>query len=254
MDLEYQKVIDYMVACGKRLVQKSSEIEDLEARRDFFRQEDVLIERGLKKLIQSFGNNHVLYSEEENNVFQHSHHVWIADPISGTQSFLNGLPHYCNVVSHVMNGKTVFACIYDPSVDELFTAILGKGSFLNGRPIHVSNSNNNIIFRGVVHFPDRALVEMILEKLTAYSMERSFYSYSYNYCSVACGRIDGVISLTKDSFPEFAGSLLIREAGGMVSNQNWEVQFSHDDRIFVAGNDTTYKKLLSIVKSSLSVQ
>ncbi len=250
MAVDYKKVIDYITERGKRLVQKSHEIEDTEAKKVFFLEEDVVIERGLKEIIQSFGDDHILYSEEENHIFQKSTNLWVADPISGTQSFLNGLPHYCNVVSHVVNNEIIFACIYDPSEDELFTAWKGKGAFLNGEKIHVSNTSNKIIFRGVMHYPDRKLVDTLLEKLSSYQMERSFYSYSFNYCSVACGRLDGVISLTKDAFPEFAGSLLIREAGGMFTNIKEEVIFSPEDRIFVAGNKKTHKELLQLLKDS----
>ncbi len=130
------------------------------------------------------------------------------------------------------------------------TKVVREDSNKEGQKISDINIISDIIFRGVMHYPDRELVDNLLEKLSSYKMERSFYSYSFNYCSVACGRLDGVISLTKDSFPEFAGSLLIREAGGMFTNGKGDVEFSEGDRIFIAGNKKTHKELLQLLKDS----
>ena len=77
----------------------------------------------------------MLYAEEENNIFEHSRNIWIVDPISGTSNFIQGLPYYSIVIAHLINRKTVFSAIYNPSTNELFTAHLGKGAFLNGERI-----------------------------------------------------------------------------------------------------------------------
>lgn len=247
MQSNYEKIIKYIVDNGKTLVTKSKDLK-IEERKKFFKNADIEIERGIKEIISSFGIDHLLYSEEENNIFQNSKNVWVADPISGTQSFLNGLPHYCLVVSHLVDSVIVFACIYDPSVDELFTAYYGKGTFLNNKQVFVSDKSSVVSVRGVMHFNDKKLVNKLLELVPKnFDFQKSFYSYSYNYCSVACGRLDGVISLTKDSFPEFAGSLLVREAGGSFTNSKADIAFSENDRIFIAGNKQTYKKLFSFL-------
>ena len=248
MKSNYEKIIKYILDNGKILVQRSEGLKPKE-REKFFKNADIEIERGLKEIIFSFGVDHVLFSEEENNIFKDSKNIWVADPISGTQSFLNGLPHYCLVVSHLVDNTVVFACIYDPSVDELFTAYYGKGTFLNNKQVFVSDKSKIVSLRGVMHFSDKKLVNKLLAIIPkTFNFQKSFYSYSYNYCSVACGRLDGIISLTKDSFPEFAGSLLIREAGGSFTNSKGDIVFSENDRIFIAGNKQTYEKLFSFIK------
>lgn len=254
MDLNYDQIIKYMVNEGKNLVSVSKNIPDSE-RANFFKDADIKIERGLKDLIKDFGEDHELFSEEENFLFKKSKNTWIADPISGTQSLLNGLPHFCLVIAHLVDNETKFACIYDPSVDELFTAYLGKGAFLNGKQIFVSKEKRQVIVRGVMHYSDTELVQKIL-LLTQkkFEVEKSYYSYAFDYCSVARGLIDGVISLTKDSFPEFAGGLIVQEAGGIFTNQNGDSNLNETDRIFILGNKDTYSELFNIVSNPLILE
>ena len=70
-----------------------------------------------------------------------------------------------------------------------------------------------------------------------------------NYCHVACGRYDGILSLTKDSFPEMAGSLIIREAGGRFINRRRNTNIQFDDRVFMGGNKFAVSKLERIIKN-----
>lgn len=247
MYLKYEKIIEYIVSEGKNLVSASKNIPSTE-RATFFKEADLRIERGLKTIIKNFGEDHELFSEEENLLFKKSKNMWVADPISGTQSFLNGLPHYCLVIAHLVDNEIKFACVYDPSSDDLFTAYLGKGSFLNGEQIFVSKEKRKVVVRGVTHYQDADLVERILlSTQKKFEVEKSYYSYAFDYCLVARGLIDGVISLTKDSFPEFAGSLIVREAGGIFTNKNGDEKIKETDRIFVIGNKDTYLELLDII-------
>jgi myo-inositol-1(or 4)-monophosphatase len=75
------------------------------------------------------------------NTFTNSENVWIIDPISNTLNFIHGLPHYSVVLSHVYKSELLFAVVYDPSTQEMFTAEKGKGAFLNDIKISVSNNS-----------------------------------------------------------------------------------------------------------------
>lgn len=147
MQIDYQKIIDFILTSGKRLATRAGNIADIGITKTDLTEEDLAIERGLKNIISSFGNDHVLYAEEENDLFQKTDNIWVIDPISGTESFIRGLPHYSIVLTHLVKHKAVFAAVYDPSVDELFTAYLNKGAFLNGQPIKVSQGCDKIILR-----------------------------------------------------------------------------------------------------------
>lgn len=76
-----------------------------------------------------------------------------------------------------------------------------------------------------------------------FDLYRNTNSFAINYCHVACGRYDGTITLNKDSFPEFAGELMIREAGGVFYNIEEEENIKPEDRAFIGGNEVTYEKL-----------
>jgi len=74
-----------------------------------------------------------------------------------------------------------------------------------------------------------------------------------NYCSVASGRADGIVVFTKDAFPEFAGQLIIKEAGGKFTNIQGSEKLLSDDRIFVGGNLKSYKTIYPLVKNALKL-
>lgn len=247
MSTSYEIIIKYIVEEGNKLVFNSKKIPS-KKRTSLFKEADLSIERGLKTLISSFKEDYEFFSEEENNLYKKSKNIWVADPISGTQSFLNGLPHYCLVIAHIVDDETRFACIYDPSVNELFTAYVGKGAYLNGKKISVNEKMEKVVVRGVSHYSDVNLVNKILTQTEKeFKIEKSYYSYAFDYCSVASGRISGVISLTKDSFPEFAGNLIVQEAEGIFTNKNGDYNLKETDRIFVLGSQKMYPKLFDII-------
>jgi len=253
MKVDYQKIVDYVVESGKRLVTKTGRIADIGITKEDLTEEDIRIERGLKEILDSFGDSHTLYAEEENDVFQNSESLWVADPISGTGTFIKGLPHYSIVVSHLSNHKVVFAVVYDPSVDELFTAKIGEGTLLNGKRIRVSEGNSNVILRvtKVKIDIEKELISEITRILSKYNVTTKSHSMAVDYCAVACGRYDGIVSVTKDSFPEFAGSLIIREAGGRFANLSGEPNFLETDRAFVAGNEIIFKELQKLIQDKV---
>lgn len=247
MKVDYQKIIDFMTVSGKRLVKRAGNIDDIGITKINLTEEDLTIERGFKDIIKSFDGEHVLYAEEENDFYESASNIWVADPISGTHNFIKGLPHYAIVISHLVDHKTVFAAVYDPSVDHLYTAYLGRGSFLNGEQIKVNNglSKKMIARISSKRVGAEDLKKKIRENFAGYEIEDNKFSMAVNYCWVASGLFDGIISFTKDSFPEFAGSLIVREAGGNFTNKDGQSEILPSDRIFIGGNENVYKKILA---------
>lgn len=72
--------------------------------------------------------------------------TWIIDPIDGTMNFVHGLPHTCISVALLINKTTEIGIVYNPVLEQLFTARKGQGAFLNGAPIHVSDKKGNLLF------------------------------------------------------------------------------------------------------------
>lgn len=253
MEGEYQKIIDFMLVSGKRLATRTGNIKDIGITKTDLTEEDLAIERGFKEIISSFEGEHVLYAEEENDVFKVADSIWVADPISGTANFIQGKPYYSIVITHLIKHKPVFAAVYHPGVDELFTAYAGKGAFLNNQPIKVSEGNNKIIVpeSSLGRMQELGLADKARDLLKNYNLEVNQHSMAINYCAVACGRYDGIASFSKDSFPEFAGSLIIQEASGRFTNIEGEDTIKPADRIFIGGNKSLYNELYSLIKGVL---
>jgi myo-inositol-1(or 4)-monophosphatase len=261
MDTLYTEIIEYVITSGKRLVRKAGKIKDIGIRKKYLTEEDIRIEKELKKIIHHYDPQHGFFAEEQNDIFINKENVWVVDPISGTRAFIKGLPHYGIVVSHIWNQKIMFALIFDPSVNELFTAYHDRGAYLNNSKIKILNrrhQNLRIIFQFSDIWKDDSVVKKIFSVLSNFDLSRNYNSHAVNYCHVACGRYDGVISLTKDSFTEFAGSLIVKEGGGIFTNLYGNETINPADRVFIAGENATYKKLKKAIekvfhfKSSIS--
>ncbi|MFA6255288.1 MAG: inositol monophosphatase [Patescibacteria group bacterium] len=256
MSHNYQKILDFMVGAGKDLIKKSGNIKDIGVTKRFLTEEDLKIERGINAILKTFGNQHAIFAEEENDLVKEADDLWVVDPISGTESFINGTDLYTIVVSHVHNGIAQFAAVYYPAKDELFTAYLGQGAKVNGQLIRIKNDNSEVIkveLRISKHWKDKAQEDKVMQLLFPYKVSQYNHSKSMalSYCELASGRYDGVISMTRDCFPEFAGALIIREAGGKFTNIDGESNFNLADRIFVGGNEKIYQELLPLVKQVL---
>lgn len=250
MENVYHEIIEFIVQEGKRIAKRAGKIDDIGITKKYLTEEDLIIERGLKNIIKGFDKSHELFAEEENNEFPDVENVWIADPISSTRSFVNGLPHYAIVVTHTYNYQPKFSAIYDPSMDELYYALAGEGTFKNGKLIKKLENKEKKRLRIIYNlFPgwfDRPEGRKLFQELTQFNLYRSLSSFGINYCYVACGHYDGFVTLCKDNFPEMAGSLIIKEVGGNFVNRQGDKNLKPEDRIFYGGNGQAFKELNKI--------
>jgi myo-inositol-1(or 4)-monophosphatase len=254
MDELYKKIIEQIVSSGKRIREKSGKIQDIGVTKKNLTEEDIKIERELKQIIKEFNPKHEFYAEEESENFLDAEDVWVIDPISGTHVFINGLPHYGIVAAHVHNHEVQFAAVYDPSMDDLYTAYRNKGAYLNGQKISVKDTVSEppkIIFTLSLGWKDIASARKIFYELSNLELYRVPGSSAVNDSLVACGKYNGVVCFAKDSFPSFASSLMIKEAGGIFTNINGEENIQPSDRVFIGGDKETYQKLKLVVEKVL---
>lgn len=244
------ELIEYIVTAGKEIVAKSGKIEDIGIKKQYLTEEDIRIERGIKEIIDKIPGTHQFYSEEENDNFINAESVWIADPISGTKLFIQGLPHYAIVISHMTKGITDFVAVYDPSIDKLYIANKEDGFLINNNKINNSVSNKKkIIYAPSYAWKDLEKAERLKEKLEEkYQIYPSQGSFAINYCFAAEGLFDGVVSLTKDAFPEFAGCFIANESGMIATNIHGKKEISPNDRIFICGNKDNYDDLFQLTQ------
>lgn len=149
---------------------------------------------------------------------------WIIDPLDGTTNFAHGLPHFATSIALEAAGEVVAGAIYDPIKDEFFSAEKGAGAFLNGRPIHLvqrSSLETCLCVSGFPYDRRRRLPELLgrVERALAHGQGfRRLGAASLDLAYIACGRLDVYWEDALHPWDVAAGVLLVREAGGVVTN------------------------------------
>lgn len=147
-----------------------------------------------------------------------SEQLFIIDPIDGTMNFVHGFHHSCISVAYAEKGTVMAGAVYNPYVDELFTAVKGQGAFLNGSPIHAADGGlrENMVVFGTAPY-DAALSEQTFEiakKVFAASLDlRREGSAALDLCTVAAGRAGLYFELQVSLWDYAAGALIAEEAG-----------------------------------------
>ena len=178
---------------------------------------------------------------------------WIIDPLDGTTNFIHGFPQYAVSIGVEHHGALAHAVVYDPSRDELFTASKGRGAFLNDRRIRVSKCVKLADALVGTGFPFKELnrVELYMKQLR-YLMEHSSGvrragAAALDLAYVACGRLDAFWELGLSPWDMAAGTLLIQEAGGLVSDVNGDQTFMASGDV-VAGAPKVFTALLQALR------
>jgi len=176
------------------------------------------------ELIRARFPDHSILAEERGSVAGSPSHRWIVDPLDGTTNYAHGLPIFAVSVALEIEGEIALGVVYDPSRDERFVAVRGRGATLNGGPIRVSaiprlaeslvGTGNQYNIHDAV---DSNLAEHALLSRRCQSV-REIGSAVTQLASVAAGRLDGFWELRLGAWDVAAGTLLVEEAGGRVSN------------------------------------
>jgi myo-inositol-1(or 4)-monophosphatase len=182
-------------------------------------------------------------------------HRWIVDPLDGTTNFLHGIPHFAISMALEREGVVVAGLIYNPATDEMFFAEKGKGAFLNDQRIRVAARRrlaDAIIACGLAHHGhgdidmSRKEVGAVQERVAGL---RRFGAAALDLAWVAAGRIDGDWERTLRPWDLAAGLILVREAGGFVSDCDGQEDIFSKGHV-IAGNELIHKGLLSLLKAA----
>jgi myo-inositol-1(or 4)-monophosphatase len=182
-------------------------------------------------------------------------HRWIVDPLDGTTNFLHGIPHFAVSIALERNGAIVAGVVSNPANDELFVAERGKGAFLNDKRIRVAARQrlaDAVVACGLPHF-GRGDLALARHEIAAAQQHfaglRRYGAATLDLAWVAAGRLDAYWERNLSPWDLAAGSILVREAGGFVSD------LDGGDAIFtkgqiVAGNETMHSELLRLLKEA----
>jgi myo-inositol-1(or 4)-monophosphatase len=181
--------------------------------------------------------------------------TWIVDPLDGTTNYVHDCPTYCVSIGLEAAGELVLGVVFDPRLDELFTAAAGRGATLNGRPLHTSTTDrldDALLATGFP--PDLRGQERQLDWWRYFSLRtrslRRTGSTALNLAYVAAGRFDGFWAFDNNAWDVAAGVVLIREAGGLVTALDGG-PYSHHDRPCLASNGPLHPALLAGFRDGL---
>jgi myo-inositol-1(or 4)-monophosphatase len=183
------------------------------------RRSEALIVGRLRSLYPS----HALVAEEGSSHESDSDFCWYVDPLDGTTNFAHGFPVFCVTLGLALRGEVVVGVVYDPTREELFTAEKGSGAYLNGQRLSVSKAEKLTESLVATGFPPFATnhelnVEFYFRFTQLSHGIRRAGSAALDFCSVAAGRFDGFWELKLNPWDKAAGSLLVTEAGGRVTD------------------------------------
>jgi myo-inositol-1(or 4)-monophosphatase len=182
-------------------------------------------------------------------------HRFIVDPLDGTTNFLHGIPHFAVSVGLERMGQIVAGVVYNPITEELYTAERGQGAFLNERRLRVGarrQMGDCVIGCGVPHRGrgDHALFRRELERVQGQVAGiRRFGAASLDLAWVASGRLDGFWERDLAAWDMAAGVLLVREAGGYVSDLNGREDMLTRGHV-VCGNEVVQRALYDLVRTA----
>jgi myo-inositol-1(or 4)-monophosphatase len=184
-------------------------------------------------------------------------HRWIVDPLDGTTNFLHGIPLFAISIALERQGQIVAGVVYNPAMDELYTAERGGGAFMNDRRLRVAartKLSDAVIGCGLPHLGrghhGNFLVELRNVMGEAAGVRR-FGSASLDLCYLAAGRMDGFWETGLSAWDIAAGILMIREAGGFVSDMDGS-QAMLETGSLVAGNETIHRALMKTLRKPIS--
>lgn len=169
---------------------------------------------------------------------------WLMDPIDGTLHYARGMPFCTSMLALVDKGEPVFSVIYDFLNDRMYYAEKGQGAFCNGERIKVSTRSLN---EALISFETNVAVtgnKALHDRLSSSTDVVKSYSAGFEFAMVASGKLEGRICLDPygSDYDFVPGCLLVREAGGIVSNVG-STTYDYRNLNFIAANPVVYKEL-----------
>ena len=205
------------------------------------------------RLLRTSWPDHDILAEENSYPQVGSGSRWIIDPLDGTTNYAHGFPWFCVSIALEISGQVRLGVIYHPMMDELFTVVSGEGAFLNGQPLRVSRREplkNCLLATG---FPyDRSwnnennFAAFMNFQMAARAVRRAGAA-ALDLAYVAAGRLDAYWEVKLKPWDVAAGQLLVREAGGRVSDHEGEPFSIYNHRV-LASNGLVHEAMVEILK------
>ncbi len=199
---------------SKILIRDFGEVEKLQVSlkgpNNFVTNADRKVEEVIIKELEKSKKNFSFLTEETGFIEnKDKDNFWIIDPIDGTTNFLNGVPHFCISIALLIENEIIAGVVYDPIKDEIFYAEKNGGSYLNNKSIRVSKKNKISECLYGVNFRKNIPENFIIRNTGSAALDLAY---------VSSGRFDGCLQKNVNLWDIAAGTVLIKESGGIVDN------------------------------------
>jgi myo-inositol-1(or 4)-monophosphatase len=211
------------IALSYRNRSSSLQFERKETVKDLVTEADQAVEEYIRKAIEKRFPGHAVTGEEMGATGDHEYR-WVVDPIDGTISFYHGQYFFSVSIALTYKGEVLMGAVYAPALDDLYSAVKGKGAVLNGKGIHVSSSHaliDSVASTGFCCLRDgyeTNSLELFGKMLPLLRDFRRSGSAALDLCSVACGRLDAYWERCLNLYDVAAGMIILKEAGGTISD------------------------------------
>ena len=223
---------------------------------EYFSEVDIKAEQAIISCIRKAYPEHGILAEESGSQDGDGESVWIIDPLDGTSNYLHSFPFFSVSIALKVKNRIEHGVVYDPLRHECFAASRGRGARLNDRRIRVSQQTqlSTALLGTGFSSRDTTVSQRYLPTFEALIGKcagvRKTGSAALDLAYVASGRLDGLWEFGLRPWDIAAGSLLIREAGGLISDFQGSDDFLSNGSI-VAGNPKVFKSLLQTISSAL---
>lgn len=248
-----EDVIEILEDAGKLLLEKAgnNKVYLKDGNYDFvslvteadFASEKLIIER-----LENIFPDHNIFSEEKGFIEKGSDKTWYIDPLDGTSNFTRGVPLWGISIGLIDSGEPIFGAISIPALKQIAYAEKGSGAFLNGNKISVSRRLiKEALFYGRGYYKNKLCLDTKLGEAVGFT--KIVDSSSYEFVQIACGNAE-IYSLVNNPHDVTAGVVLVREAGGKVTDfdgSEWTVK----SKGAVATNGVIHEEILKLRDTSL---
>lgn len=247
-------------AAGNIIVRNMDSLDRIKvstkSQHEYFSEVDVKAEQCIIQHIHKAYPNHGIIAEESGANNEEADTVWIIDPLDGTTNFLHGFPFYCVSIAVRVKNRIEHGVIYDPIRGECFSATRGQGAQMNAKRIRVNQKKEmqQSLFGGGFPVKHPALCDRFIATASALFGNaagiRRTGSAALDLAYVACGRLDGYFEFGLRPWDIAAGTLIIKEAGGLVGDFSGDESYLKTGNV-VAANPKLFKAMMQSLSSKL---
>lgn len=218
---------------------------------------DVEAEQAIVGLLNRRFPGHAVLAEEEHADQAAAEHLWVVDPLDGTNNFAHKIPQFAVSIAYCHQGRPMCGVIYNPIREEWHTCVRGEGAFLNGQRVQASDAARlDLSLVGVGFYYDRgAMMEATLSAIRDFFKQqihgiRRFGAASLDLCSIAQGMFGAYFEYELAPWDFAAGALFVEEAGGRVTTCNGD-PLPLKRTSLLASNTLLHEAALDIVRRNL---